>query len=108
MAVSDLVRCWLMARLKLAKKMNPDMVFYYPELRVALLISASPRSVEATLAKACGGAGEVAKAVDEVYALAALFNEEAENEHTRFLDVYMNTLGKYDDPAKIKILKDML
>jgi hypothetical protein len=103
--VSDLTKCWLKYRLKLAKTMNPDMSFYYTTLRVTLLISTNLFKHPEVLVSACGTADE--KTIKEIHAIDELFSAEA-GEYVKFLDTYMNVIPLYDDPARIKMLKDML
>jgi hypothetical protein len=105
--IENVVKCWLKARLKLAKSMYPDMVFYYPVLRSVLLTSVNLYRNPEILAKTCGVGVASEDAIREIYIVDELLSAE-DSEHIEFLDIYVNELRRYDDPARIRMLKDML
>jgi hypothetical protein len=97
----------LRARLILAKKMNPDAKFYFMTLAHTLSTSLSNRRLRETIATMCPDADANAVA-REFHALREILEFEAKDKHVERLDTYINIIPQYDDPARIKLLKDML
>lgn len=94
-------------RLILAKKMNPDAMFYFVTSAHTLATSLSDRRLRETVVAMCPGA-DVDVAVREFNAVRGILELEAMDEHVERLNTYINIIPQYDDPAKIKLLKDML
>jgi hypothetical protein len=97
----------LRARLILAKKMNPDAKFYFMATVHTLSTSLSDRRLREIVAATCPDA-DVNSVVREFHALREILEFEAKDEHVERLDTLMNVIPQYDDPARIKLLKDML
>jgi hypothetical protein len=97
----------LKARLILAKKMNPGAKFYFMATAHTLTISLSDRRLRETIATTCPDADANAVA-REFHAVREILEPEATDKHVERLDTYMNVIPLYDDPARIKLLKDML
>ncbi len=94
-------------RLHLAKKMHPDATFYFVVAVHALTTSLSDRRLRETVATACPNAN-VEVVVREFHAVREILESEVVNENVERLDTYINVIPQYDDPARIKMLKDML
>jgi hypothetical protein len=99
----------LRVRLILAKKMNPGVKFYFMATAHTLATSLSDKRLRETIATMCPGADANAVA-REFHAVREILELEATDEHVERFDTYMNVIPLYDDPdpAKIKLLKDML
>ncbi len=97
----------LRARLILAKKMNPDAKFYFVTLAHTLSTSLSDRRLGEMVAAVCPGA-DVETVVREFRAIREILELEAKDKHVEHLDTYINVIPQYDDPARMKLLKDML
>jgi hypothetical protein len=108
--------CWveclnaiLRHRLHLTKKMHPDAVFYFVAATQTLTTSLSNRRLREMVATMCPGA-DVNAVVREFNAIREILELEAKDKRVEHLDAYMNVIPLYDspDPARIKLLKDML
>jgi hypothetical protein len=96
-------------RLAIAKKMYPDAKFYFVALAHSLTTSLSDRRLREMIINLCPGV-DVESVIKEFHAVRELLEHEATDKHVERLDTYMNVIPLYDnpDPARIKLLKDML
>jgi REP element-mobilizing transposase RayT len=94
-------------RLHLTKKMHPDAVFYFVAATQTLTTSLSDRRLREAIATVCPN-DNVETVAKEFNAIKEILEFEARDEHVEHLHTYINVIPHYDDPARIKLLKDML
>jgi hypothetical protein len=87
--------------------MNPDAKFYFAASAHSLSTSLSDRRLREMIAAMCPGV-DVDAVIREFNAVREILEREAADEHVERLDTYVNVIPQYDDPARIKLLKDML
>jgi hypothetical protein len=87
--------------------MHPDTTFYFVAIAQTLTTSLSDRRLREMIATRCPGA-DVDTMAREFHAVREILEREAMDEHAERLNTYINIIPQYDDPAKIKLLKDML
>jgi hypothetical protein len=94
-------------RLHIAKKMHPNTTFYFVAIAQTLATSLSDRRLREMVATMCPD-DNVETVVKEFNAMKEILEFEARDEHAERLHTYINVIPQYDDPARIKLLKDML
>jgi hypothetical protein len=86
--------------------MQSDAKFYFEALS-SLSTSLSDRRLRELVATMCPGVNADA-VIREFHAVREILELEARDEHVERLHAYINVIPRYDDPARIKLIKDML